>query len=53
LDIADEHIGLNGSPTRVVKSFTKPLKGQGTVVNLDSQESAEWIVDRLKEKFIL
>ncbi|MDR2571169.1 MAG: electron transfer flavoprotein subunit beta/FixA family protein [Oscillospiraceae bacterium] len=53
LDIDDEHIGLKGSPTRVVKSFTKPVKGQGTVVTLDAEESAVWLTDRLKEKFIL
>lgn len=53
LDVADENIGLSGSPTRVAKSFTKPVKGQGTVVTLDDQESATWLVDKLKEKFIL
>jgi len=53
LDVADENIGLSGSPTRVVKSFTKPVKGQGTVVTMDDQESATWLVDKLKEKFIL
>jgi len=53
LDVADENIGLKGSPTRVVKSFTKPVKGQGTIVTLDAHESAEWLTDRLKEKFIL
>jgi len=53
LDVADENIGLKGSPTRVIKSFTKPVKGQGTVVNLEAQESAVWITERLKEKFIL
>ena len=53
LDVAEENIGLKGSPTRVVKSFTKPVKGQGEVVTLEDQESATWLVDRLKEKFIL
>ncbi len=53
LDIEDSNIGLKGSPTRVFKSFTKGVKGKGTVVTLDSQESADWIVDRLTEKFIL
>jgi len=53
LDVAEENIGLKGSPTRVVKSFAKSIKGQGTVVTLDEQESAMWMVDRLKEKFIL
>ena len=53
LDVKDEHIGLNGSPTRVFKSFTKQAKGKGTVVTLNSQESADWLVERLTERFIL
>ena len=31
LDVEDGNIGLKGSPTRVFKSFTKALKGKGTV----------------------
>ncbi|MDR2076737.1 MAG: electron transfer flavoprotein subunit beta/FixA family protein [Desulfovibrio sp.] len=54
LDIDDSNLGLHGSPTRVYKSFTKALKGKGTVVTPDSpQESANWLVDRLRDKFVL
>ena len=53
LTIDDSNIGLDGSPTRVKKSFTKTPKGKGTVVTLDPEESAGWLVDRLSEKFIL
>ena len=53
LKVDDSNIGLKGSPTRVYKSFTKPVKGKGTVVTLDPQESANWLIDRLHEKFIL
>ena len=53
LKVDDSNIGLKGSPTRVFKSFTKPVKGKGTVVTLDPQESANWLIDRLHEKFIL
>lgn len=53
LDVEDGNIGLKGSPTRVFKSFTKAVKGKGTVVNLDAAEAAEWIVERLQEKFII
>ena len=53
LDVADENIGLKGSATRVKKSFTKQAKGKGTVMTLDPQESADWLVERLQEKFIL
>ena len=53
LTIDDGNIGLNGSPTRVKKSFTKAVKGKGTVVTLDPEESAGWLVDRLSEKFVI
>lgn len=53
LDVEDGNIGLKGSPTRVKKSFTKAVKGQGTVVTMESEEAANWLTDRLREKFIL
>ena len=53
LDVEDGNIGLKGSPTRVFKSFTKALKGKGTVVELDPEESVDFLVGKLKEKHIL
>lgn len=53
LDVADENIGLKGSPTRVFKSFNKTAKGKGTVVKMDGQEAAGWLADRLQDKFII
>jgi electron transfer flavoprotein beta subunit len=54
LDVADGDIGLKGSPTRVVKTFTKSAKAAGTVVNnLDPQEAAEYMLEKLREKFII
>lgn len=53
LEVEDSNIGLKGSPTRVKKSFTKAVKGNGTVVELDPQESAGWLIGRLEEKFII
>jgi electron transfer flavoprotein beta subunit len=53
LEIDDANIGLKGSPTRVIKSFTKQPRGKGSVVTLDPQESAAWIVDRLREKHVV
>lgn len=54
IDVDDSVIGLKGSPTRVAQSFPKQLKGSGTVVTPDDAESAaEYVVDRLKEKFII
>ncbi len=53
VDVDVERIGLKGSPTKVVKSFTKGAKTAGKVFTLDPQESAELIVDKMKDKFII
>lgn len=53
LAIDDGNIGLKGSPTRVMKSFTKAVRGKGTVVELDARDAAGWITERLQEKFVL
>lgn len=53
LDIADEVIGLKGSPTKVAQSFPKSVKPAGTKVTLDAQESADYIVAKLKEKYVI
>lgn len=53
LDVDHANIGLKGSPTRVVKSFTKPLKAEGIVVNTDVEESCEFLLEKLNEKFVI
>ena len=53
LEVEEGNIGLKGSPTRVFKSFTKAVKGKGTVVALDTQESVDFLIEKLQEKFIL
>jgi len=53
LDVDDANIGLKGSCTKVFKSFTKAVKGKGTIVTLDPQEASDWLADRLQEKFVL
>ena len=53
IDVDDSNIGLMGSPTKVKKSFTKGAKSAGKLFNLEPQESAELIVDKMKEKFII
>ena len=45
--------GLKGSPTKVLKSFTKSVKPAGNIVKLDAHDAAECIVAKLKEKFII
>ena len=53
VDIEDENIGLKGSPTRVAKSFPKSVKAPGMKINTGVDESVQFIVDKLKEKYIL
>lgn len=46
-------IGLNGSPTKVKKSFTKGAKQAGKVFELETKEAVNLIVEKLKEKFVI
>jgi electron transfer flavoprotein beta subunit len=47
-------IGLNGSPTKVVQSFPKQGKGQGTLLqNISVDEAVDAIIKKLAEKFII
>lgn len=53
IQIEPERLGLKGSPTKVAQSFPKTLKAAGTKVQLDPEESANFIIEKLKEKFVL
>lgn len=53
IDIDENKLGLNGSPTRVKRSFTKAQKTAGEVFELTPEESVDLIVAKLKEKFII
>ena len=54
IEVDTDNIGLKGSPTRVFKSFPKALKAPGTIVTPESpQEAADFIVEKLKEKFVI
>ncbi len=47
-------IGLKGSPTNVYQSFTKEVKGAGTILkDISADEAVKAIVDKLEEKFII
>ena len=46
-------LGLNGSPTRVWKSFTKGAKAAGKVFEVEPAEAVDVIIEKLKEKFII
>lgn len=53
LEVEDDAIGLKGSPTKVAQSFPKSVKPAGTKVALDAEESADYIMEKLKEKFVI
>lgn len=53
IKVEEERIGLKGSPTRVAKSFTKGVKALGELHEVDAEEAAEIIIQKLKEKFII
>lgn len=53
IDVDEAKLGLNGSPTRVKKSFTKPQKVAGEVYDVTPEEAVDLIVSKLKEKFII
>ena len=53
IDVDEGRVGLKGSPTKVVKSFTKGAKAEGILYEVSSAEAADIIVNKLKEKFII
>lgn len=53
ITVDDKKIGLNGSPTRVFKSFTKGVKAAGQIYEVEPAEAVDIIINKLKEKFII
>lgn len=53
IDVDESRLGLKGSPTKVLKAFTKGIKAPGEVFEVDAEEAAGIIISRLKEKFII
>ena len=53
IDVPETELGLKGSPTKVVKSFTKELKQPGQIHEVDAEEAVELIIAKLKEKHII
>lgn len=53
IEVDRDNIGLNGSPTRVKKSFTKGAKTAGKVFDVDASEGAKIIVDKLAQEFLI
>ena len=52
-DVDDANLGLKGSPTKIARASDKVRKGAGEQVTLDSQESVEYIMNKLNEKHII
>ncbi len=50
LNLKPEKIGLNGSPTQVIKIFNPPPRTGGQILKGDLQETANKLVDLLKEE---
>ncbi len=42
-------LGLDGSPTKVVRVFTPELKGGGEIIEADAQQSADKLMKKLKD----
>ena len=53
-DVADENIGLKGSPTQIAKASDKVKKGAGEKVTPDSaDEAVKYILGKLDEKHVI
>mgnify|MGYP001159373539 CR=1 FL=1 len=53
IPVADGDIGLKGSPTRVTKTFPKQMKQPGIKIETGVEESVQFAMDKLKEKYLL
>ena len=51
--VDDADIGLAGSPTKVKRSFPKAVKAPGMTIERDADKSAQFILDKLREKYLL
>jgi len=52
LDLDPDLIGLNGSPTKVVKIFTPPPRKKGQILEGDAAEISQKLVELLKNEVI-
>ena len=53
IDVDEGKLGLAGSPTKVFRSFPKPMKEPGEVHEVSEEEAVELIINKLKEKHII
>lgn len=53
IDADPKNLGLNGSPTQVVKIFTPPAKGGGEMLTGEPAEMVDTLLAKLKERKII
>jgi electron transfer flavoprotein beta subunit len=53
MDVNESNLGLDGSPTQVVKIFTPELKGSGEFIEGSSDEIADKLIEKMKENKII
>jgi len=53
IGLEPERTGLKASPTQVKKVLTKSAKSAGKVYELDPKESAQLIIEKLAEKYVI
>jgi len=53
LDADPKNLGLNGSPTQVVKIFTPPPKGGGAILQGEPNEVADKLLSKLRERKLI
>lgn len=53
ITVSESVIGLQGSPTRVAKSFAKGMKAPGQLYEVQPEEAVDIIIAKLREKYII
>lgn len=53
LDLSDQEVGIDASPTKVFRSFTPEPKGKGIMLQGSVEEMTKELVVRLKQKHII
>lgn len=50
LGVDEKHIGLNGSPTQVIKIFSPPPRAGGEIFQGDTEEVVAKLIERMKDE---
>jgi electron transfer flavoprotein beta subunit len=53
IQVEAKNIGLNGSPTQVIKIFTPPPKSSGEVLEGEAGEIVDKLISKIKERKII